>query len=101
MKVIPLQVTPAQRLNVLLNDQNCQISVYQKSTGLYLDLAVNNVPVSTTVLCLDRVRLIRQQYKSFVGDLCFIDTTGNENPTYTGLGERFLLFFLEESELFG
>lgn len=99
MRVIPLQAVPSQRMTVLLADQNCQINVYQKSTGLYLDLYINNEPVSTTVLCLDRVRLIRQQYKGFIGDLCFIDTWGRENPTYTGLGERFLLVYLEQEEV--
>lgn len=99
MRSIPLQAVPSQRMTVLLADQNCQINVYQKSTGLYLDLYLNHDPVSTTVLCLDRVRLIRQKYKGFAGDLCFIDTWGRENPTYTGLGKRFLLVYLAHEEV--
>ena len=47
MKGIPLKPVPSQTLSVLLNGQNCQISVYQKSTGVYLDLHINNSPIVT------------------------------------------------------
>ena len=99
MKSIPLKAVPSQKMTVLLGDQNCQINVYQKSTGVYLDLYINHEPVATTVLCLDRVRLIRQRYKGFKGDLCFVDVWGKENPSYTGFGERFLLVYIDETEL--
>lgn len=96
MNIIPLRAIPSQRMSVLLDGQNCQINVYQKSTGLFLDLYVNNSPVALTVLCRDRNRLVRFAYRGFVGDLAFIDTQGRQDPEHSGLGDRYLLAYLEE-----
>lgn len=91
MLVVPLSPKPSQVANVLLSGQDCRISVYQKTTGLFLDLAVAGVPVKTAVLCRDRVALIRQPYLPFVGELFFKDLQGLDDPTYSGLGSRFIL----------
>jgi len=99
MQTIPLQAVPSQSLSVLLASQNCQINVYQKSTGLFIDLSMNNSPVLTTVICRDRVRLIRQSYHGFVGDLAFVDTQGKSDPDYAGLAGRFALAYLEAADL--
>lgn len=106
MKVVPLQAVPSQQLTIGLNGQNCSINVYQKTTGLYLDLLLNNVPVSVGVRCLNCARLLEdRQYSGFVGDLMFVDTqspTGvleGTDPTYTGLGSQYELWFLEEIDL--
>ncbi|HAP27314.1 MAG TPA: hypothetical protein DCR74_17190 [Achromobacter sp.] len=99
MKGIPLKPVPSQTLSVLLNGQNCQISVFQKSTGVYLDLYLNNSPIVSAVLCHDRVRLVRSDYLGFVGDLTFVDTQGHADPEYTGLGSRFVLAYMEPLEL--
>lgn len=99
MQTIPLQAVPSQSLSVLLAGQNCQLAVYQKSTGLFLDLSMNNTPVLTTVLCRDRVKLVRQTYHGFVGDLAFVDTLGFSDPDYTGLAGRFALVYLEAADI--
>lgn len=99
MKRIPLQPVPSQTLSVVLSGQNCQISVYQKTTGVYLDLEVDNSPIVTTVLCHDRVRLVRSAYLGFFGDLTFVDIQGHADPQYEDLGSRFVLAYLEPLEL--
>jgi len=99
MKTIPLQAVPSQTLNVLLNQQQCQIAVYQKTTGLFLDLAINNSPVVTSVICRDRTRLVRQVYHGFSGELAFADMLGRDDPDYTQLGSRFVLVYLEPADL--
>jgi hypothetical protein len=53
----------------------------------------------TTVLCHDRVRLVRSAYLGFVGDLAFVDTQGHADPQYQDLGSRFVLAYLEPLEL--
>lgn len=88
---IPLQAVPSQRFTVQLGSQSCVIAVYQKSTGLYLDLAVGSIPVVTGALCRDRAWIIRDGYLGFSGDLAFVDTQGTDDPTYEGLGARFQL----------
>jgi len=99
MKRIPLRPIPSQQFSVLLAGQNCQINVYQKSQGLFLDLMVNNAPIVTAVLCHDRVMLVRGDYTGFAGDLSFVDTQGKDDPSYQGLGKRFRLMYLEASDL--
>lgn len=99
MRKIPLRSVPSQSLSVVLAGQSCQINVYEKSTGLYLDLFVNHDPIVTTALCHDRVRIVRESYRGFVGDLSFLDTQGYADPEYPGLGGRFLLVYLGAEEL--
>lgn len=92
---IPLTAVPAQRLSVTLGTQRCSISVYQKTTGLYFDLSVAGTLVVAGMICRNRVNLVRNRYiTSFVGDLAIIDTQGNLDPDYTGLGSRYQLVYV-------
>lgn len=99
MQIIPLTAVPSQTLKTVLAQQNCVINVYQKSTGLYLDLALEGTTILSGVLCRDRVRCVRQAYLGFVGDLAFMDTQGAEDASYQGLGSRWVLMYLEASDL--
>lgn len=116
MKQIQLSAVPSQTINVVLAGQSCQIAVYQKTpvvdvygvaAGLFFDLVVNNVPITTGVKCLDRARLLLDRtYLGVVGDFMFLDVNGTgppdftgSPPDYTGLGSRFLLLYLEASDL--
>lgn len=99
MNVIPLRAVQSQTLTVVLSGQNCRLNVYQKSTGLFLDLYISDSPVLTTVLCRDRVKIVRDEYRAFVGDLAFADQQGNDDPEFTGLGSRFILYYGDAGEL--
>ena len=99
MLAIPLNAVPSQNLNVTLDGQLCQLSVYQKNSGLYINVSINNVLIIGGVLCLDRNRIVRDAYLGFVGDLGFIDTQGTNDPTYDGLGDRYQLIYLEAADL--
>lgn len=98
MITIPLTSTPSQLLQVTLADQSCNLAVYQKTTGLLLDLSVSGTPIVSALLCHDRTLLIRYPYLGFVGDLSFVDTEGLDDPYYTGLGSRWLLVYLSPDE---
>jgi hypothetical protein len=99
MQIIPIQPLANQAVNVTLAGQNCRINVYQKLYGMFVDLYVDEAMIvaGTPVLSLNRI--VRSTYLGFIGDLIFIDTQGAEDPTYTGLGTRFHLAYLEASEL--
>lgn len=99
MQQIPIQQTPSQVVSVILANQNCQISLYQKSTGIFFDLRVGDRPVVTTRLVRNAVPLVRQRYLGFVGDLFIMDMQGNQDPEYIGLGTRYLLYYLEATDL--
>jgi hypothetical protein len=103
-------------MQIVLGGQQCQISVYLKggyaysdtpgftspNTNLYFDLMSNGVPITTTAICLNDVRLLKnRQYLSFVGDFMFVDTEGTSDPNVTGLGTRFLLLYLTPTDITG
>jgi len=93
IQYIPISPVASQTFTILLGDQNCLITIYQKNTGLFFDLQVNSAPCVTSVLCLNLVGLIRQSYYGFTGQLAFFDTQGTSDPTYDGLGSRYQLIY--------
>lgn len=98
MFVIPIQPIPAQILTVVLDGQNCQISLYQKNPCMFADLTVGDSPVSQGVQVRDSIQLNPNDYEGFDGNLFVVDTQGNDDPVYTGLGSRFQLIYLTEVE---
>lgn len=100
--VVPLSNVPSQNLSITLNGQNCTIQVKQRSTGIYFYLSFNGTPVCINSRCLNLSRLLLDRgYFGFSGDFMFIDTQGFEDPDYTGLGARFILVYLEATDLVG
>lgn len=98
MLTIPIQPTPAQSVKVILGGQNCVITLTQKPQGLFFDLNSNGVDVVTSVIARDAVQLVCREYVGFIGNLLFVDTRGNQDPTSTGLGNRFVLLYLTADE---
>lgn len=99
MQTIPLSAIPSQSLSVVLEQQNCQLNVYQKTTGLFFDLSVDGNPIATTVICRNVARLLLRPYTGFVGDFTFIDTQGDTDPDYIGLGTRYFMLYLAPADL--
>lgn len=88
---IPLAAVPSQTLSIQLGGKACRLSIYQKRTGLYADITVNDRLVLSGVLGRDRTWLVRGAHFGFPGDLTFIDGQGGSDPHYTGLGTRYRL----------
>lgn len=99
MQLITLSAVPSQTLAVQVSGQNCQLNVYQKSTGLFMDIVNNGTLTIGGVICEDRNRIIRNAYLGFLGDFAFADLLGREDPVYTGLGTRFVLVYLEPADV--
>lgn len=99
MQEISLQPSKAQEVRVTLGNQSCRIRLYQRSTGFYLDLRVNDIPVMQGVICLNCTRLVRYPYLKFQGDLVFVDTLGTDDPAWSDIGTRFKLYYLNHEEL--
>lgn len=98
--VIPIQPVPSQQISCVLNNQNCQISIYQKDSSVYVDIAVNGVNMCAGCLALNGVPLdSRNSYDGFQGNLLFVDTQGSDDPQYTGFGTRWQLVYLSAAEL--
>lgn len=92
--MIPTQATPSQTFSVLLSGQNCQIDIYQKAQGLFLNLFVDGTMIVGGVICENRNRIVRDAYFGFIGDLAFVDLQGNSDPDYRELGSRFILVYI-------
>lgn len=99
MLQIPTQPVPSQQLQAVLGNQNCQIAIYQKPCGMFVDINSNGVDVSSGILARNAVPLCPFNYNGFVGNLIILDTQGASDPTYSGLGSRFQLVYLTAAEL--
>ena len=92
-QIIPISNVASQSFTILLGQQNCQLNIYQLSTGLYCDLVANNNIIVSTMLCLNLVGLVRGAYLGFAGQLFFYDTQGTNDPDYSGLGGKYKLLY--------
>jgi hypothetical protein len=98
MLIVPLQPIPNQTLQIVLANQNCQLSVYQTPGGLFMDVEVNDAPIKIGTICQNLNRIIRNLYLGFVGDFVFFDNSGTDDPVYSGLGSQFQLYYLTAAE---
>ena len=99
MQVIPLRAIPAQEFQVVLDGQDCTISLYWRWGRLYLDLTVGAEPVCRGALCQCGAGVTQFPSVAFSGSLHFWDVLGKlDAPRYDGLGERFILVYLSAGE---
>ena len=92
---IPLAATASQTLNVVLNQQLVRLDVYQRSTGLSLNVWLNDVQVVAGAICQNLNPVVHADYLDLGGDFVFVDTQGSDDPAYDGLGDRYVLTFVE------
>ena len=99
MQQIPLQPIPAQRLQVVLDGQNCTLAVYTRGRSLYADLDVGSNTVFRGAICRYGADVVQSPTLLFSGSLHFYDTQGGmQDPEYTGLGSRYILLYLSAGE---
>ncbi len=99
MLVVPIQSVPSQTFAVTLANQSCRINIYTRRQGLFFDLYVSNQAIVTGVICQDANLLVRDTYLGFIGDFAFVDTRASIDPAYSGLGTRYVLLYLEASDI--
>lgn len=90
---IPLRAVPSQSVNTLLAGQPCTIGLRELGGRQYLSLSVNGTVICQNVLMVNRSAIVRAPYTGFIGELAAIDTQGDESPSYTGWGSRWVLAF--------
>jgi hypothetical protein len=95
MLTIPLTAGKNQSLKVPIGDQLLTIVIYQNSTGVYMDLYINDALVRESMLCLNLAPMVVEAYHGLNGRLMFEDTQGSNDPDYLGFGGRYQLRFLE------
>ena len=103
MKIVPITDNASQIISATLGGQSCRVVLYQRRTGLFMDLYRDDVAIVGGAICLDRVPVLRAAYHPFDGDLAFLDMQGTTDPLFDpatpGLGSRFVLVYLEAADL--
>jgi hypothetical protein len=99
MQIVPLAPVPNQTVTVNLAGQHVQIDVFWKYGNLFANIWLSNTLLLSSVICLDRVRMVRNSYFGFTGDLGWVDQNGTSDPYYSEIGSRFLLYYLEASDI--
>ena len=90
---LPIKPEPSQRFSIVLDGQNCTIELYQRFDHLYVDLYVDDTPVTQGLVCLDHVAIPQLSTNLFKGLLFFLDSLGFEDPQWEGLGDRYKLIY--------
>lgn len=98
MYQIPIQAISAQRLQVVLDGQNCTLALYTRGGRMYADLDVGSVAVFRGAICRDGADIVQSPSLHFSGSLHFVDTLGWTDPQYEGLGNRYILLYLQDGE---
>ena len=77
-------------------------SVYQRTTGMFIDVYVDDALILGGAMLRDRVLVLRDAYFDFVGDLMMIDTAAESDPFYSAseptIGSRFILLYVEAAD---
>lgn len=99
MKTISIEPKKSQSLSITLAGQLCIIRLIQRESFIYMDLTVNGNPIMQGVPCLYGNKMVGYAYLGFKGDMVFIDNEGQSDPSYEWLGSRYILYYIEESEI--
>lgn len=91
--IIPIDPIPNQSFDVDLSDQRCRFDFITKGVFLYMNLIIDEVEKLNGVICLNNVDLIKYDDVGFKGKLYFLDTQGELDPIYYGLGDRWVLIY--------
>lgn len=94
MLYVPIKPEPYQNLQVVLNKQNCNITIRLIGDNLYFSLNVNDVDYVTNKICRHGASLVTAKYLGFNGDFVFIDLYGNSDPNYLELNDRYFLVYV-------
>lgn len=104
MLQIPLAAIPNQRLNVVLDGQNCTIKLRQMGKYLYFTLYLEQTAIAKNLIAMPGTQILQGLHTGFSGNFMMIDTTAPDAyshgvPEYTGLENRFMLLYLTDADI--
>ena len=88
---IPLSAIPYQELYIILNNQNCYITLRQLGDFIYCSLRVDEHRIFDNVICNINAPINVYPSPYFSGILQFYDEKGTDKPHYSELGSRWKL----------
>lgn len=96
---VPLSALPSQELSLVLGNQDVTVRVLTRGDYLYLDVLNEDTPIILGQLIVSNANLLPSGLTNFVGNFRMVDTNGNADPEYIGLGERWQLLYLSDEDL--
>ena len=88
---VPISAIPYQEFYIILNNQNCYITLRQLGDYIYASLRVDNNVIFSNVICNINAPLNVYPSPYFTGILQFYDEKGTDKPHYSELGSRWKL----------
>lgn len=88
---VPISAIPYQEFYIILNNQNCYITLRQLGDYIYASLRVDNNVIFSNVICNINAPLNVYPSPYFTGILQFYDEKGTDKPHYRELGSRWKL----------
>ena len=95
---IPVTAIPNQRFSVTLNGQSCTIELRQIGPALMISLWVDDAVAYQNSICGTKCKLGQFNNAVLSGALFFIDTLGETDPEFTGLGERYKFYYVSADD---
>lgn len=92
---VPVSAIPYQEFYIILNNQNCYITLRQLGDYIYASLRVDNNVIFSNVICNINAPLNVYPSPYFTGILQFYDEKGTDKPHYSELGSRWKLKYRE------
>ena len=95
--VVPLLKKPNQSLTTTLGGQNVEITLNTRlNNELYISIKADGEDIVTNRICRNKVKIVNERYKPIDGDLAFYDRSGNDDPNWEELGDRFMLIWSDD-----
>lgn len=102
MEVIPLITYPNQELQIILENQDCTIKVYERSRYTFMDLSVGDSYIRRGQLCVPYAPILSEPC-DFTGNFYVVDVKSQEfeqePPEYQGWNSRWFLLYLTAAEI--
>lgn len=88
---VPVSAIPYQEFYIILNNQNCYITLRQLGDYIYASLRVDSNVIFSNIICNINAPLNVYPSPYFTGILQFYDEKGTDKPHYSELGSRWKL----------
>lgn len=96
---INISALPWQEFSVVLDGQNCVISLRQVADHMYCNLTCEEVEIFKGRKVCVGTDINTYPSPNFKGKLRMIDTLDNSDPQYEGLNDRWILVYASENEV--
>jgi len=91
--LIQVSAVPSQKINVVLDGQNCSLFLREMDGKQYLSLSIDGEAVFSNAMVCDRIPLKKYHYLPLKGDIASADQQGTSDPDWRQWNTRFLLVY--------